>query len=192
MLCSRLPITNHYSPITIISKLLQKPHIIAPEITDVANVPAHHGDAFRAHAKSKSTVDFGIVTAIPQNFRVDHTASEDLKPARVLADCAALAAAQEALDIHFRGWLREREVGRAETGAHILPEQTPRKIGEGAFQIAEGDILSDHQPFHLVELDLRACGDLLIPVAHPWQDDPDRVGRTFLHCPDLPWGSMRP
>ena len=117
-------------------------------------MPAHHGDAFRSHAKGKSTVDFGIVTAIPQNFRVDHTASQDLKPAGVLADCAALAAAQEALDIHLRGWLCEREVGRTETGAHILPEQAPCKIGEGAFQIAEGDILTDHQSFHLVELDL--------------------------------------
>ena len=117
-------------------------------------MPAHHGDAFRSHAKGKSTVNFRIVTAIPQNFRVDHTASQYLKPAGVLADCAALAAAQEAFDIHFRGWLSKGEVGRAETGAYILPEQTPRKIREGAFQVAESDSLPDHKPFHLVELDL--------------------------------------
>ena len=43
-----------------------------------------------------------------------------------------------------------------------------------------------------MELDLRACGDLLIAVAHPRQDDPDRVQGTFVHRPDLPGGSMRP
>ena len=122
--------TNHFS----FSKLLQKPHIIAPEITDVANVPAHHGDAFRSHAKGKSTVDFRIITAIPQNVRVNHSASQDLQPAGVLADCAALAAAQETFHIHFRGWFSKGEVGWAETGADILAEQTPAKSDRVPFR----------------------------------------------------------
>ena len=124
---------------------------------------------------------FGIVSAVTQNDRVDHAAAENLQPAGILADCAALAAADKAFHIHFRGWFREREVGRAETGARILPEQTAGEIGQGAFHVAEGDMLADHDPFHLVELDLRACADLLIAVAHSGQDDPDRVGaRSFI------------
>src|SRR5689334_5847054 len=89
-------------------ELLQKPHIVPPEVTDVVDLVAQHELAFRTHAPGVARIDPRVVTAILQHVRVHHAAAEDLEPAGVLAYLAAGAAAYEAFHIHFGGWFRER------------------------------------------------------------------------------------
>src|SRR5829696_4048763 len=95
-----------------------------------------------------------------------HAASQDFQPARLLANRASGAATNKTLHIHFGRWFREWKVICAKTRPHILAEHSPREIDQRPFQVGKGDILADHESFHLVELDLGTRRDLLIAKAH--------------------------
>ena len=120
--------------------------------------------------KAKPVYRSGIVAAVLQHHRMHHAAAADLQPAAT-ANCTALSTAQETFDVELGGWFGEREERSPETGAGVLPKQTPGHIGQRAFQVAEGDAGSNRQAFQLVELGLMAGVRLLVAVAHPRQDD---------------------
>src|SRR5688572_32884499 len=98
-----------------------------------------------------------------------HSATKDFKPAGILADLASFATTHETFHIHLRRRFCEREVRCAETRAHILPKHPARKIDQRSLQVCERDVLPHHKPLHLVELDLRTCGYLLITETHSGQ-----------------------
>src|SRR5437773_9103889 len=126
-----------------------------------------------------------------------HATTKDLQPARVLANRAAFATAYKTFHIHLCRWLREREVGCTKARSHILPKHAPSKVNQRTFQIGEGDVLANNESFHLIELNFRTCGDLLIAEAHPGQRDTNRRWvirvhcRELAHCVDLPRRCMR-
>src|SRR3990170_4739425 len=123
---------------------------------------------------------------------MNHPAPEDLQPTGALADRAPDTATYEAFDVHFSRRFGEREVARPQPGLHVLAVQPPCKRIECPFQISEGDVVSDCQAFHLIELDFRSSGDLLVAVTHPREDHPYRLGCALAHDPDLPWRGVCP
>src|SRR5438270_5279204 len=81
---------------------------------------------------------------------MDHARTEDLHPASLFADAAALAAADAALHVHLRRRLREREEARPEA-RRPSAEEPIRESREGRLQVHEADPLVDAQPFDLLE-----------------------------------------
>src|SRR5579872_690199 len=115
---------------------------------------------------------------------MDHSASQDLYPARMLTDAASDASADTAVNIHLGTGLREREIRRPESDLHVLSEHLLYKKVEGLLEIREGDVLVHIQPFRLMKKTVCAGADGLIPVYPPRADDPDR-GPLTLHRPCL-------
>src|SRR5687768_1269210 len=128
---------------------------------------------------------------------MNHAASKDLKPARVLADLAAFSAAHKTLHIHFGRWFREWEIRSPETRADILPEHAPRKINQRSLQISKSNVLANDESFYLIELNFRTRRDLLMAEAHARGRDPYRWRiirirrRIFAHGTNLSWRCLR-
>ena len=170
--------------------MFKESQIILPEIADVIDAVSQHGDALGAEAEGETGVALGVVAAVAQDVGVHHAAAADLQPAAA-ADGAALAAAQKALHVEFRGGFGEWEEARPETRTHVLSEQASGQVGERGLQVAEGDAFTHRDAFDLVELRLVARVGLFIAVTHPRQHQPHRrrilgVRRgVFAHGADL-------
>src|SRR5687768_13480704 len=80
-------------------ELLEEPEIVLVEQADVVDAVFQHRDAFDAGAEGESRIAFGVVADGLEQRGVNHSAAEDLQPARVLADRTAFAAAALAADI---------------------------------------------------------------------------------------------
>src|SRR5205807_8277532 len=104
-------------------KLSQEAQVIGPELADVVDGVAQHGDALRAHAEGKAAELRRVVAAVAQHHRMYHAGAHDLQPARLLAQPAALAAADDAVHVHLDRRLGEREVAGANTHLAVLAEQ---------------------------------------------------------------------
>jgi len=155
--------------------LLQEPEIVVPEVADVVDAEAQHGDALHAEAEGEAGKARGVVAAITQHVGMHHPAAADLQPTAA-AHPAASPLALEALDVELSRGLGEREVRGAEARARVRAEQAARHIGERALQVAEGDAFTYRQPFELVELCLVAHVHLLVAVYHPGHDHAHRRG----------------
>src|SRR5262249_47993758 len=143
-------------------------------LPDVVDGVLEHGDALRAHAEGKAGPLLGIVAAVVQDTRVYHAGAHDLQPAALLAQAAALAAADDAVHVHFDRRFGKREVAGADAHAPVLAEQAPREGDDRALEVGHADARADRQPLDLLELDLAARGDGLVAVAHAGQDHADR------------------
>ena len=86
------------------------------EEADVAEAIAEHGEPLEAHAPGVAGVNFGVDTAVFEDFGMDHAGAADFKPAGVLAEAAAGAVAVGALEVDFEAGLDEGKVAGAETG----------------------------------------------------------------------------
>src|SRR5215813_2785083 len=89
------------------SKLAQEAQVVGPELADVVDGVAQHGDALRAHAEGETAELCRVVAAVPQHDRMDHAGAHDLQPARLLAQPAALAGADDAVHVHLNRRLGE-------------------------------------------------------------------------------------
>src|SRR5690242_51667 len=83
-------------PCALLAELLQEPLVAAEEPADVVDAILQDADPLGPEAAGEAAEFGGVVAAVAQHVRVDHATAADLQPARVLADPAALAAAQEA------------------------------------------------------------------------------------------------
>src|SRR6185295_4052104 len=118
-----------------------------------------------------------VIAAVAQDRRVDHARAEDLQPAGILADPAALPAAEEALDVELDARLSKGEVARPEAHTRALAIQSLSERCQRALQIGKGDVLAHRQALDLMEHHLRARGHLLIAIDLARQDHPHRPGR---------------
>jgi len=59
-------------------KLLQKAQVVRPEIADIRDAVAQHGDALGAHAGRETGIDRRVIAAVLQHHRVHHAAAHDL------------------------------------------------------------------------------------------------------------------
>ena len=82
-------------------------------VLQVGQVVAQGRDALGANTKGEAGVLLGVDAAVDQDVGVDHAAAQDLDPAAVLAEVAALAAAHVAAHVHLAGRLGEGEEVRA-------------------------------------------------------------------------------
>src|SRR5262245_52722489 len=89
-------------------ELPQKAQVVLEEEPQIVDAIAQHGDAIDAHAPREAGVSLGIHTGGLQHVRMDHAASRDLEPARLLADAATRAVAEHAGHIYFGRRLGER------------------------------------------------------------------------------------
>src|SRR5262249_39744764 len=110
------------------SKLLEKPQIIGPKLANVIDGVLEHGDPLWPHAEGEAGELVGVVAAVLEHHRVHHARAHDFQPASPLAHAAALAAADDAVHVHFDRRLGEREVAGADAYLALLAEHPP---GEG-------------------------------------------------------------
>src|ERR1700677_1793390 len=95
-----------------LNKLSQESHIARIELSNFADAVLHHCDALEPHAEGEAGDLLGVVCGLPdgsegEDRRVHHAAAEQLDPAGVLAFAAALAAAEDAADLHIGTGLGE-------------------------------------------------------------------------------------
>src|SRR6202020_1693199 len=96
--------------------LPQKPHIPVKEQLNIIHAILQQRDPIRAHAKRESRNFLRVISVILhklEHVRIDHAASQNLDPSRLLARTARIApspstaAADEAAHIHLRARLGE-------------------------------------------------------------------------------------
>ena len=102
----------------MVLELLQKPHIVTPEITNVVDLVSQHQLALRSHAKGEACVTLGVVAAVLQNIRVHHAAAQDLQPVLTFAE-ANLALVAPALDVDLERRLGEWKERRPESHVDV-------------------------------------------------------------------------
>ena len=101
--------------------------------------------------------------------------------------------ADDALDIHFRARFRKGKKAGAKTHLYIRAEELMDKIGQGPFQVREGDITIDDEPLDLVEH--RAMGGVrIVPINPSRSDNPQRGFAASPWCAPGParCGCARP
>ena len=91
------------------SELLQESKIAALQVADVVDAVAHHGQARQAQAEGEAVPLFRVDAAHAQHVGVHQAAAQQLHPAALLADRAAGAAADQALDVQLEARFDERE-----------------------------------------------------------------------------------
>ena len=107
------------------SNSTQESHIVAVEVTDVADAVTKHRDSLDAHTKRETGVSLGIQSGIGDDLRVDHAATENLEPVALPTDA------------EFRAGLDEGEVVAAETGFDLSAEYTSDKRFQRALEVGE-------------------------------------------------------
>src|SRR5205823_10798254 len=116
------------------------------------------GNPFRSHAEGEAAEALGVIAAILQHGGMHHAGPHDLQPAAPLAHAAPLATAADAVHVDFDARFREREIARTDAHLPVFAEHPPCKCDDGPLQVGHGHPATDDQPFHLIELDLAACG----------------------------------
>src|SRR5580658_10396417 len=107
--------------------LLQKPYIPRKEQLQIIHPILQQSNPVRAHTKGKPRNLLRVIAVVLhklEHIRIDHAASQDLNPSRLLARTAgvfssfATASADKARNIHLRTGLGERKERRPKTGLH--------------------------------------------------------------------------
>ena len=117
-------------------KLLQETHIVFVEQPDVVDPVADHGDAFDAETEGPAGPDFRIVADVLEHLRMHHAAAGDFEP------FLAHLFDQGAGEIDFEARFGVGEIMRAETDFDVFAHQFLEDEFHGAFQVADGDVLS--------------------------------------------------
>src|SRR5579871_2770808 len=103
-------------------KLVQKTQITALHQADIVNRIAHHGQARKAKTKSKSIPLTRIKAGIFNHVRMHQPAWQQLYPSALLANRAAIAAADQALYVQLKARLHEREIAGAQADCNFAAE----------------------------------------------------------------------
>ena len=119
-----------------------------------------------------------------------HSAAENLEPAGLAAHAAARPPADDALDVHLGGGLREGEVGRPEAQVQVRLEDVAAEGGEDPLEVREVRALVDDEALDLLEH--RGMGEIgIAAVDAAARDHPERR-RLHRHDPDLHVRRVRP
>src|SRR5690606_29306906 len=165
------------------TELLQEAQIVLEEDAQVVDAVAQHGQPLQAGAEGIAGVALGIDADVAEHFRMHHAAAQHFQPAGVLADAAALAAADHAADVDLGRRLREREIGRPEPHVQVALEEVAQELRQDALEVGEAHALVHQQAFHLVEH--RRVGQVRVAaIGASRRDNPYRRPLLFHH-PDL-------
>src|SRR5690242_1691620 len=166
-------------------ELLQEAHVVLEKDLEVIDAVLQHGEAVDAHAEGEAADLLRVVIDKAVDGRIDHAGAEELDPARAFAFRAnasargiAAAAAENAGDVEFHGWLGEREIAWAKARFYARSEELLHEIFDGASEIAEGDVRVHSEAFDLMEHEgMRGVG-IIAAVDLAWDDDAH--GRLLL------------
>src|SRR5689334_8448046 len=132
-------------------ELAQEAQIVLEEEPDVVHAVLQHRDSLDAHAERPAGDLLGIVADVLQDLGMHHPRAEDLEPARLLADSASLAGAEEAHHVDLRRRLGERKERRTKPDLAARAEHLAREQIERALEIGHGDVVIDGETLDLVE-----------------------------------------
>ena len=173
----------HLRSLLLVLELLQEAQIVLGHQADVVDAVLEHGNTLDADAESKAGIDLGVDVAVAQNLLMHHAGTQDLNPAGVLAQRAALAAAGKTGDVNLNAGLGEREIARAQTGPDAFTEQFLNELVEHTLKVAERDALIHNKTFHLMEH--RGVGGIGVRAENA-AGNQDLDGRLFhIHHTDL-------
>src|SRR5437867_4766259 len=146
------------------SELLQHAHVVLEQRADVRDVVLDHRGAVESESERESAPHIGIDPYVAQHLRMNHSAAEDLHPAREGAGVASLAATKHARHVDFRRWLREGEVARTHAHREIGSEQTLDELLERRAQMADVNAFVDEESFRLMKDRRSAHRDLVAEI----------------------------
>lgn len=121
--------------IALLSELLEEAHVAGVEVADVGDAVLDHGDALDTHAEGEAGDLFGVVGVVGgigfaaffsdsgEDCGVDHATAEEFDPAGVFALATALAAAEDAGDLHVGAGFGEGEEAGEEAGFDVAAEE---------------------------------------------------------------------
>ena len=159
-------------------------------MAQIGDAVLDHRDALDAHPEGVA-VALRVVADVPEDARVDDARAEDLDPAALLADRAALAVADVAGEVHLHRGLGEREEVRAEADLDLRSHHLARKVRERRLEVGERHGLHvDVEPLDLVEVRGVRRVRRVAAVAAAGVDDADgRLARE--HRADLDGRGLR-
>src|SRR4030095_15349186 len=168
-----------------LAKLFQEAEVVAEEVANIVDAVFQHGNTLRPHAEGKPAKHLGVIAPIAEHLGMHHTGSKNLQPPTVLADRAALAAADDAVHIDLDAGLGKGEMAAAKAHLAVLTKHPTGKIDQHTFQIRHGDVRAYREALNLMEHDFGACRDRLIAVTHARQDDPNGLWMVRPHGTNL-------
>ena len=135
----------------MILELFQETDIVFIQQTHVVNFIFKQSNTLQSHSKCESRILIRVNTAHLQYMGVYHTASQNLYPARTLAEPAARTAAFETGHIHLGAGLGKWEVVGAELHLCLRPEQLSGEFSQRSLQVRKGNIPVNHKALNLME-----------------------------------------
>lgn len=161
-------------------EFFEEANIVLGEHSKVLDTVFQVGDAFDAHTECEARVNFAVDAASFEHIGVYHTAAQDFHPTGAFAECAALAAAEVARDVHFSRWLGEWEVRWAQANLCFRTEHFLCEIQQHLLEVGKCHVLVDVKCLHLVEEAVCSSRDCLVAIYATRTDDADwRLG--MLH-----------
>ena len=109
-------------------EFFKETNIIFREHTQVFHAELQVGYAFYAHTESEARINLAVDAASVKHIGIDHSAAQYFHPSGVLAEVAALAAAQVARNVHFGRRLGEWEIAWAQAHLCVGAEHFPCEI----------------------------------------------------------------
>jgi len=155
-------------------ELPEEANIVLRIETKIVHLIFDLGDTFYTHTECETGINLRVDAEIAQEVGVYHTTTEDLDPARVLAQTAAGTTTHGTGDIHFGTWFSEREVGRAETHLGIGAEHFCNEIIERLLEIGERYIFIYVQSFELMKEAVCPSRDSFVAIHTAGTDDTNR------------------
>ena len=140
-----------------ITELIQEADIIFKIETEIIYLVLEHGRPFNTHSESEPCILPAVDIACLKNSRMNHPASQHLKPARVFADVTALSPADGTADIHLGRWFCEWEVRRPEPDLGFFAVHLPGKKHQSLFEVGKRDVFINIEPFDLVKNTMCPC-----------------------------------
>src|ERR1700674_369390 len=132
-------------------KLLEKLQVVFEEQAQIIDAIAQHRETVDSHAEGIALPAFAVDAGSLENVRMNHPAPQYFQPAGLFANTAALAVAENTLDIGFGRRLGKGEVRRPQPHAERPLEKTLEEGMQHGFQVREADALADHHSFDLVK-----------------------------------------
>src|ERR1041385_3722279 len=121
-------------------KLVQETQIAALQQAYIVNGIAHHRQAREAKAECKSIPLFGIETGVADHVGMHQSARQQLHPSALLAHGAAIAAADQALDIELKAGFHKREVAGTQPHRNFATEDRAEQSLHEVNQVRDGNV----------------------------------------------------
>lgn len=139
------------------NELVEEAYIVLREHTQVGYTILQVSDTLDAKTESVAGVHLAIDAASLEHVRIYHTTTQNLYPASVLAETAALTATNVARDVHLCAWLCEGEVARTQTNLCVRTEELACESEKHLLQVGERHVFINVKTLKLMEEAVSAC-----------------------------------